>query len=401
MLADLLIRNCHIATMTNGRLGEITDAALAITNGNISWLGKESELPQIQATQEFNAEGAWLLPGLIECHTHLIYAGCRAHEYEARLNGISYQEICSEGGGILSTVRATREATEQELFDAAFKRQMDFVNQGVTTIDIKSGYGLELESELKMLRVARKLGSDYTMETRVGFLAAHTCPPEFAGRADDYIDLIIHEMLPVVADQKLADYVDAFTESVGFTPEQTRRLFAAAIAHDLPVRLHADQLSNLEGAGLAAEFGALSADHVEYTSEESVLNMARVGTVATLLPTAFYFMHETQIPPIESFRRNGVAMAVSTDCNPGTSPSTNLLLAMNMACTLFRLTPVEALLGVTINAARALGIEHRTGSLEVGKQADLSLWNIDHPRDLVARIEAPGLRQSWKNGRAV
>lgn len=386
--------------MTGG-MGEITDAALVVADGKISWIGKESDLPQVQATEEYDAQGAWLLPGLIECHTHLVYAGCRAYEYEARLCGTSYQQICSEGGGILSTVRATREATEQELFESALQRQMDFVSQGVTTIDIKSGYGLTLESELKMLRVARKLGSDYTMDTKVGFLAAHTCPPEFAGHPDDYIDYIIHEMLPVVAEQKLADYVDAFTETVGFTPEQTRRLFAAAITHELPVRLHSDQLSNLEGGGLAAEFGALSADHVEYTSEESVINMARVGTVATLLPTAFYFMRETQIPPIDSFRKQGVPMAVSTDCNPGTSPSTNLLLAMNMASALFKLTPEESLLGVTINAARAIGIQDQVGSLEVGKQADLSLWNIDHPRDLVAKITAPRLRQSWKNGRRV
>jgi len=399
--ADLLIRNCHIATMNDGGLGEAADAVLAVADGKISWLGKESELPQIQAAQEFDAEGAWLLPGLIECHTHLVYAGCRAHEYEARLNGTSYQEICSEGGGILSTVRATREASEQELFESGLQRQMDFVSQGVTTIDIKSGYGLTLESELKMLRVARKLGSDYTMDTRVGFLAAHTCPPEFDGRPDDYIDYIINEMLPAIVEQKLADYVDAFTESVGFNPEQTRKLFIASKELGLPVRLHADQLSNLEGGGLAAEFGALSADHVEYTSEESVISMARVGTVATLLPTAFYFMKETQLPPIDSFRNHGVPMAVSTDCNPGTSPSTNLLLAMNMASTLFRLTPVESLLGVTINAARALGIQDQVGSLEVGKQADLSLWNIDHPRDLVAKITAPRLRQSWKNGRLV
>ncbi|QYK53561.1 MAG: imidazolonepropionase [Fimbriimonadaceae bacterium] len=401
MTPDLIIRNCHIATMTRGGLGENLDGVLVVTDGKISWVGSETDLPSIPSAEEYDAEGAWLLPGLIDCHTHLVYAGCRAHEYEARLCGTTYQEICNAGGGILSTVQATREATEDELFQVSFPRLMDFVSQGVTTIDIKSGYGLTLESELKMMRVARRLGSDYTMDVKVGLLAAHTCPPEFTGRADDYIDYIINEILPVVAEQNLADYVDAFTETVGFTPEQTKKLFTAAQRYGLPVRLHADQLSNLEGASLAADFMALSADHVEFTSEESVAKMANAGTVAGLLPTAFYFLRETQLPPIEELRKHSVPMAVSTDCNPGTSPSTNLLLAMNMASTLFGLTPVESLLGVTINAAKALGIQDKVGSLEVGKQADLSLWKIDHPRDLVAKITAPRLKQSWKNGRLI
>lgn len=398
MTSDLLIRNVNLATMTGDGLGVIEGAALAVADGRIAWYGTETA--GLRADAEFDGQGAWLLPGFVECHTHLVYAGCRAHEYAARLEGRSYQEICNAGGGILSTVRATRAQGESELLESARQRAQDFLAQGVTTLDIKSGYGLDLASELKMLRVARQVGDTVGVRVRTGLLAAHTLPPEFDDK-DAYIDFVIGEILPEVAHQRLADYVDCFTESVGFTPGQTRRLFKAARALGLPVRLHADQLSNLGGAGLAAEFGALSADHVEYTSEESVQAMAKSGTVAVLLPTAYYFLRETQAPPIGLFRDERVPMAVSTDCNPGTSPSTNLLLAMNMASTLFGLTTTESLRGATVNAARALGLLDEIGTLEVGKAADLALWRVDHPAQLVARIQSPPLVQSWIAGRAV
>lgn len=398
MTADLLIRNVNLATMTGEGLGVTEGAALAVTDGKISWLGKDPA--GIQADSEFDGQSGWLLPGFVECHAHLVYAGCRAHEYAARLEGQSYQDICNAGGGILSTVRATRAASEADLLKTARQRAQDFVAQGVTTLDIKSGYGLDLANELKMLRVARQVGQECGIRIRTGLLAAHTLPPEFDDK-DAYIDCVIAEVLPAVARQGLADYVDCFTESVGFTPDQTRRLFTAAQALGLPVRLHADQLSDLGGAGIAAEFGALSADHVEYTSEESVLAMAKSGTVAVLLPTAFYFLRETQVPPIGLFRNEGVPMAVSTDCNPGTSPSTNLLLAMNMASTLFGLTTTESLRGATLNAAQAMGLQNEIGTLEVGKAADLALWRVNHPRQLVARIQSPPLVCSWVGGKPV
>ena len=398
MTPDLLIRRANLATMTGDGIGELPNHALAVTDDKISWIGLESQIPpKTQPIQEFDAQNAWLLPGFVECHTHLVYAGCRAHEFEARLEGTSYETICNQGGGILSTVRATREATPEQLQHEASHRAKDFIAQGVTTLDIKSGYGLTLESELKMLRVAQKLGDTLSIRVKTGFLAAHTLPPEFTSK-DDYIDHIIQTILPQAVAENLIDYIDCFTETVGFTPSQTRKLFQAAKAHNIPIRLHADQLSNLEGAGLAAEFDALSSDHVEYTSETSVQKMATHGTTAVLLPTAFYFLRETQLPPIDLFRKHNVPMAVSTDCNPGTSPSTNLLLALNMASTLFRLTPTESLRGATINAARALGLQKQVGTLEVGKSADLALWAVDHPNQLVARIQSPPLINSWLKG---
>lgn len=400
-MATTLIRNTNLATMTDDSLGHLPNHALITQNQRIAWIGSDSEIPpETNPTEEFNAQDAWLLPGFIDCHTHIVYAGCRAHEYEARLEGKSYQDICAQGGGILSTVNDTRAASENALAKEATKRAQDFIAQGVTTLDIKSGYGLSLESELKILRVAKNLGDTLPLRITKGLLAAHTLPPEFTTK-DDYIDHIIAVILPEVVKENLADYVDCFTESVGFTPDQTRRLFQAARAHNLPIRLHADQLSNLEGTGLAADFNALSADHVEYTSVSSVKKMAQSGTVAVLLPTAFYYLRETQLPPIQTFRDLGVPMAVSTDCNPGTSPSTNLLLALNMASTLFGLTPTESLLGATISAARALGLQNETGTLEVGKSADLALWAIDHPNQLVARLQSPPLIQSWSCGNRV
>ncbi len=399
-MTTTLIRNANLATMTNDSISHLPNHALIIQNQRIAWIGPDSEIPaETNPTEEINAQGAWLLPGFIDCHTHLVYAGCRAHEYEARLEGKSYQTICAEGGGILSTVHATRAASENALTEGASKRAQDFIAQGVTTLDIKSGYGLTLESELKILRVAKKLGETLPLRVIKGLLAAHTLPPEFTSK-DDYIDHIIAVTLPQINKENLADYIDCFTETVGFTPDQTRRLFRAAKALNIAIRLHADQLSNLEGAGLAAEFGALSADHVEYTSEASVKHMAESGTVAVLLPTAFYYLRETQLPPIQSFRDHGVPMAISTDCNPGTSPSTNLLLALNMASTLFGLTPTESLLGATINAARALGLQNEIGTLEVGKSADLALWAVDHTNQLVARLQSPPLIQSWFKGQS-
>ncbi len=384
MLIDKLFRNVHLATMTDG-LGEIRKGALGVREGIICWVGKEAELPTgLDVKEEIDGQGGWLLPGFIDCHTHLVWAGNRANEFEARLEGATYQEISSAGGGILSTVRATREASEGELLDLAVKRAQAFQAEGVTTLDIKSGYGLDLTTELKMLRVARRVGEVTGMRVRTGFLGAHTCPPEFAGHPDDYITYLIEEVMPRL--DGLADYVDAFCEGVGFSPEQARRLFSAAREMGLPVRLHADQLSDLGGAGLAAEAGALSADHVEYTSPESVQKMAASGTVAVLLPVAYYYLRETQMPPIEEFRRQGVPMAVSTDCNPGTAPCTSLLLALNMACTLFRLTPTEALRGATTVAAQVLGISDIVGRLEEGLIAEVSLWAVDHPRNLCAQI---------------
>lgn len=395
MTADLLIHNVNLATMTGGGLGEVVNGALAVESGRIKWIGTEGS--GIQAKTSVDGQGSWLLPGFIDCHTHLVYAGCRAHEYSARLEGATYQEICGAGGGILSTVRATRAASEEELLHSALLRTADFLAQGVTTLDIKSGYGLDLENELKMLRVAREIGGRSGLRIVIGLLAAHTLPPEFSDK-DAYIDHIVEVILPTAATDGLADYVDCFTESVGFTPDQTRRLFDAANRHSLPVRLHADQLSDLGGAGIAAEYGAFSADHVEYTSEQSVRAMARSGTVAVLLPTAFYFLRETQVPPIGQFRAFGIPMAVSTDCNPGTSPSTNLLLALNMASTLFGLTTTESLRGATVNAAMALGLIEEIGTLEVGKFADLALWQVEHPSQLVARIQSPPLGGVWQAG---
>lgn len=384
MLIDTLFRNVHLATMTDG-LGEIRDGALGVRDGIICWVGRESDLPtELDVTEEIDGQGGWLLPGFIDCHTHLVWAGNRANEFEARLEGTTYQEICAAGGGILSTVRATRKASEEELLDLAVNRARAFQAEGVTTLDIKSGYGLDLETELKMLCVARRVGEVTGMRVRTGFLGAHTCSPEFAGSPDDYITYLIEEVMPRLGG--LADYVDAFCEGVGFSPEQTRRVFSTAKEMGLPVRLHADQLSDLGGAGLAADAGALSADHVEYTSPESVQKMAASGTVAVLLPVAYFYLRETQMPPIEEFRRQGVPMAVSTDCNPGTAPCTSLLLALNMACTLFRLTPTEALRGATAIAAQVLGVADIVGQLTEGLAADVSLWAVDHPRDLCAQI---------------
>ncbi|APA66748.1 MULTISPECIES: imidazolonepropionase [unclassified Janthinobacterium] len=377
---DLVIHNVHLATMEHG-YGELLDAAIAVKDGRIAWFGPGDELPASGAPL-FDGQGCWLTPGLIDCHTHIVHAGNRSDEFEARLNGASYEDISRAGGGIMSTVRATRAASDEELLRQSLPRVLALLAEGVTTLEIKSGYGLAADSEAKMLRVARRIGQTLPVTVRTTFLGAHALPPEYAGQADAYIDLLCRQMLPALAGDGLVDAVDAFCERIGFTPAQTETVFEAARALNLPVKLHAEQLSDLGGAALVARYGGLSADHLEFLSDEGIAAMARHGTVAVLLPGAYYFLRETQPPPVAGLRAAGVPMAVSTDCNPGTSPMTSLLLAMNMACTLWRLTPQEALAGCTIHAARALGLQQETGSLVVGKRADFALWRIARPADL-------------------
>ena len=368
--------------------GAIEDGAIAVAGDRIHWVGSGSDLPgDIPAgVRVYSAAGRWVTPGLIDCHTHLVYGGDRAREFEQRLTGASYEEIARRGGGIVSTVKATRAASEDELVESALPRLEALIAEGVTTIEIKSGYGLDRDCELKMLRAARRLGESNALDVATTFLGAHALPPEYAGRADAYIDFVCSDVLPRVAELGLADAVDAFCESIGFTPAQTERVFEKAAALGLPVKLHAEQLSDLGGAALAARFGALSADHLEYVSERSIAAMAEAGTVAVVLPGAFYFLRETRKPPVGEFRRQGVPMAIATDSNPGSSPVTSLLLMLNMACTLFEMTPEEALAGVTCHGAAALGLAGRIGTLEPGKQADFVLWDVDHPAELAYRV---------------
>lgn len=385
---DALWINVHLATIDEATgladgYGTIRDGALAMDDGRIAWVGPRRDLPSgWRAEIEHDGKGGWLTPGLIDCHTHLVYAGNRADEFELRLAGASYEDIAKAGGGIASTVRATRAASEDELAAQSAVRLRRLIAEGVTTVEIKSGYGLDTASELKMLRAARRLAQICGVGVETTLLAAHAIPPEFAGRPDDYIALVCEEMLPAVAGAQLADAVDAFCERIGFSPAQTTRVFESAKAHRLPVKLHADQLSDLGGGRLAAEYRALSADHLEHATESSVRAMAEAGTAAVLLPGAFYFLRETRLPPITSLRQHKVPIAIATDCNPGTSPCTSLLLMLNMACTLFRLTPAEALAGVTRNAARALGLAGEIGRLAPGQRADLALWDIARPADL-------------------
>lgn len=379
-----LWENVRLVTLHGGHYGIIEDAAIAATpNGKIAWLGPRRELPEgYRADHRHDGRGAWLTPGLIDCHTHIIYAGNRNHEFEARLNGATYEDIARQGGGIVSTVRATRAATEDELLTQSLKRVRDLLAEGVTTLEIKSGYGLDLASEAKMLRVARRIGRTLPVNVRTTFLGAHALPPEYKDKADDYIDLICQTMLPAIVAEGLADAVDAFCENIGFSPAQTERVFQAAQQAGLPVKLHAEQLSDQKGAALAARYNGLSADHLEYLSEDGIQAMAQSGTVAVLLPGAFYFLRETKLPPIAGLLAANVPIAISTDCNPGTSPMTSLLLAMNMACTLFRLTPEKVLAGVTTHAAQALGLQGQCGQLAVGMNADFALWDIERPGDL-------------------
>lgn len=383
---DSLWINVHLACMTDG-YAEIKDAAIAVKDGRIAWLGLQAELPAGYATTKtHDGKGCWLTPGLIDCHTHLVYAGNRSNEFEARLNGVAYEDIARQGGGINATVRATRAATEDELLASSLPRLHAMLTEGVTTLEIKSGYGLDLETEARILRVARRIGREFPVRVKTTFLGAHALPPEYAGRADDYIDLVCTQMLPALMAEGLVDAVDVFCEKIGFTPAQTERVFQAAQALGLPVKLHAEQLSDQGGAALTAKYQGLSADHLEYLSDEGIAAMAASGTVAVLLPGAFYFLRETRYPPLAALRTAAVPIALATDCNPGTSPMTSLLLTMNMACTLFRMTPLEALQGVTCHAARALGASTETGSLEVGKAADFALWAIARPADLAYHI---------------
>jgi imidazolonepropionase len=387
---DAIWVNARLATMVAGPgYGEVEDGAIAVRGGRIAWVGARVALPaalRAASTREHDAGGRWITPGLIDCHTHLVYAGSRAGEFEQRLNGASYEAIARAGGGIRSTVAATRTASEAALLEASKPRLRALAAEGVTMVEIKSGYGLDAGSEAKMLKVARALGSALPVTVRTTFLGAHALPPEFEGRADAYIDEVCERMLPEIARAGLADAVDAFCERIGFSAAQVQRVFEAAKKLGLPVKLHAEQLSNQGGARLAARYGALSADHLEYIEEGDAVAMAKAGTVAVLLPGAFYSLRETRVPPIDLLRRHGIAMAVATDCNPGSSPMTSLLLALNMACTLFRFTPQEALAGATREAARALGLAAEAGTLEAGKVADFVLWDIDRPAELAYGI---------------
>jgi len=382
---DLLLVDAHLATMRDGApFGGIASGALGCKDGRIVFVDAMDRLPgkpdQLAARVE-SIGGKLVTPGLVDCHTHLVFAGNRAEEFDMRMNGKTYEEIARAGGGIVSTVRKTREASESELLAQSLPRARALRDDGVTTVEIKSGYGLDTENEAKMLRVARRIGDELGISVRTTFLGAHALPAEFKDRQDEYIDEVCERMLPVIAGQKLADAVDAFCEHIAFTPEQIRRVFEAARKHGIPVKLHADQLSDLGGAALAAEFGALSADHLEYTDDAGARAMAKAGTVAVMLPAAFYVLRETKLPPIDRLREHRVPMAVASDVNPGTSPVLSLRHAMNMACTLFRMTPEEALRGATVNGARALGLNDR-GVLEDGKRADFVVWSVQHPAEL-------------------
>ncbi|MGI9483675.1 MAG: imidazolonepropionase [Hyphomicrobiales bacterium] len=378
-----VIRNCILATMTPGKTpyGLIENGEIVIEEGKIAWAGPAEDAPHIANCPMFNAEGRLVTPGLIDCHTHLVYGGNRAGEFEQRLNGVSYEEIAKKGGGILSTVEATRAASDEELLEAAQLRLSCLANEGVTTVEVKSGYGLDTETELRMLRAARKLGEESHVDIVTSFLGAHALPKEFANDRDGYIALVCDEMLPAVANKGLADAVDGFCEGIAFSAEEMRKVFEKATSLGLSVKLHAEQLSDLGGAKMAAGFGALSCDHIEYLGTDGVEAMAKAGSSAVLLPGAFYYLHETQKPPVEALRKAGVPIAVATDLNPGSSPVFSLLTTMNMACVLFGLNPEEALAGVTRSAARALGLDDR-GVIAPGYRADFALWDITAPGEL-------------------
>lgn len=385
---DAVLTNVRLATMTAhpAAYGALAAGAIAFREGRIEWIGEAGEAPR--SGRRFDGAGRWLTPGLIDCHTHLVHAGNRAREFEMRLKGTSYEEIARAGGGINATVAATRAASEDELVAQALPRLRRLVEEGVTVVEIKSGYGLDIDNELKMLRAARRLGQMLPVTVRTTLLALHAVPKDYEGRADKYVEFVCKKLIPVVARTKLADAMDGFCDRIGFTPAQTERAFRAAREHGLPLKLHAEQLSNQHGAELAARFGALSADHLEHVDEAGVAAMARAGTVAVLLPGAFFFLRERQLPPVELLRKHRVPIAIATDNNPGTSPYSSLLLMLNMACSAFLLTPEEALAGVTREAARALGMQDTHGTLEPGKCADAVLWNIDHPAELAGSFGA-------------
>ena len=397
MHCDRLWKNARLATMTGQGLGLVDKGLVACGGGDIVYAGPEAEAPAFTAPEVVDCAGRWITPGLVDCHTHIVHGGNRAHEFELRLAGATYEELARAGGGIVSTMKATRAASEDELLAQALPRVDALIAEGVTTLEVKSGYGLERAAEMKSLKAARRLGEVRPLSVTTTFLGAHALPPEAAGDKDAYIALVCRDMLPAVAAAGLADSVDAFCETIGFTPEQVARVFEAARAHGLPVKLHAEQLSNQHGAALAARFGAQSADHLEYIDEAGAAALAASGTVAVLLPGAFYFVRETHKPPVDLLRRLGVHIAIASDSNLGSSPLTSLLLAMNMAATLFRLTVDECLAGVTREAARALGRLDRIGTLEAGKSCDLAIWDVERPAELVYRMGFNPLHQRvWR-----
>jgi imidazolonepropionase len=399
---DLLLTHANVASFVgDAPFGLVEDGALACADGRIAWIGSMRDLPTDAAADRVeNLHGALLTPGLVDCHTHLVFGGNRANEFDMRLNGASYEDIARAGGGIVSSVRATRATSEDELFAQSLPRARALLADGVTTLEIKSGYGLELETERRMLRVARRIAESLGITVRTSFLGLHALPPEYRELRDDYVELVCDTMLPALAGEGLVDAVDAFCEKIAFTPAETRRLFTRATQLGLPVKLHAEQLSDQGGAALVAAFDGLSADHLEHLGEAGIAAMAKADTVAVLLPGAFYALRETQLPPVTALREHGVPIAIATDCNPGTSPLLSLRLAANMACTLFRLTPEEALRGVTVNAARALGL-HDRGTLAVGQRADLVRWNAKHPAELCYWIGGFLAHTIYQAGQAV
>ncbi|MCL1067713.1 imidazolonepropionase [Shewanella olleyana] len=396
----------NIATMdptNSAAYGAIADAALAVKDGKIAWIGQRKDLPEFDVFDipVYRGKGGWLTPGLIDAHTHLVFAGSRANEFEMRLEGASYEDIARAGGGIISTVKACREADAAELFELGRQRLNALAKEGVTTVEIKSGYGLDTETEIKLLKVARELGKHHHVDVKTTFLGAHAIPPEFKDNVEGYVDLVINDMLPAVIEQGLADAADAFCENIAFNLDQTERVLTAAKDAGLEIKLHAEQLSNMGGSAMAAKLGAKSVDHIEYLDEAGVKALAASGTCATLLPGAFYFLRETQVPPIELLRQHQVPIVVASDFNPGSSPICSTLLMLNMACTLFRLTPEEALKGTTINAAKALGIEQNLGVLSEGMQADFCLWDITTPAQLAYSYGVNPCKEVIKNGQLV
>nr|WP_312813434.1 imidazolonepropionase [Brevundimonas sp.] len=398
--ADLLVTNCHVATMIEGSVpyGAIEDAAVLIQNGRIVWIGARAHLPVHMAVETHDLGGRWVTPGLIDCHTHLVFGGDRAGEFEQRLEGVTYEEIARAGGGIVSSVRATRAESEDQLYASALKRLQGLKDTGVTTVEIKSGYGLDHDSELKMLRVARRIGREAGVRVRTSYLGLHAVPPEHKADRATYVDKAMDEILPAAHAEGLVDAVDAYCEPIAFSVEEVSRLFDKAEHLGLPVKLHADQLSDGGGAALAARYHALSADHIEHTTEAGVKAMAEAGVVAVLLPGAYLMLRETQAPPVALLRQHGVRMAVATDCNPGTSPVASMTAALNLACVQFRLTPEEAIAGATRNAAKALGILDQVGTVEAGKLADLAVWDIRRPAELCYWLGAPLLYATYKDG---
>ncbi|WEM43618.1 imidazolonepropionase [Photobacterium sp. DA100] len=396
---DRVLTNVNLVTLA-GKEGYqvISDAMIGIQDGKIMYAGHKEHFDCHGHPEVVDCQDALVTPGLIDCHTHLVFAGNRAGEFEQRLNGVPYEQIATAGGGILSTVRATRDASEDTLFKLACERLQGLKNEGVTTVEIKSGYGLTLEDELKMLRVARRIGEMPDINVSTTLLAAHALPPEYVDDPDSYIRFVCDEIIPAAAQEKLADAVDVFCESIGFTTSQCQQVFQAAQKHGLAIKGHTEQLSNLGGSAMAARMGALSVDHIEYLDNEGVAALAACGTVATLLPGAFYFLRESQMPPLDQLRQLNVPLAISTDFNPGTSPIASIRTMMNMACTLFRLTPEECLRGVTANAAKALGIHEQRGQIRAGMKADLAIWNLSHPAELSYRIGVPDLKARVVNG---